>query len=101
MCVNAVCTIDSSLWEAFSDPPRAPGTLNTISKDARANRWWTGLIPSCSSANPMESTKSCAGCMNRFVVKCDAHIFARWLVSGSMKSSAAIGAVIASTMRTA
>src|SRR2546421_4300946 len=101
ICVKAVCTIDSSLCEVFSAPPRAPGTLNTIKRDARANRWWTGLMPSCSRAKPIESTNSCAGCMNRFVVKCDAHILARWFVSGSIKRRAANGAVIASTIRSA
>src|SRR5205823_3588660 len=99
MCVKAEWTVDCTLCAAFSLPPSAPGILNTIRRDASAKRWWTGLMPSRSRPRPIASTNSCAGCMKRLVVKCDVHILARWLVSGSMNSTAASGAVIASTIR--
>src|SRR6266851_4905317 len=65
----APSTLDCILCAAFSAPPRAPGTLNTIRREARAKRWWTTLPPLRSSANPMVSTNSWAGCMKRLVVK--------------------------------
>src|SRR5690348_10524067 len=100
-CFTASCSVDWTLCAAFSLPPMAPGTLKTIRRDASANRWWIGLTPVRSSANPIESTNSCAGCMKRLVVKWLIHIFDRWLLSGSMNSSAARGAVMASTTRIA
>src|SRR6266581_1944416 len=101
ICLNAVKTVDSSLWAAFSAPPIAPGILKTINSEARAKRWWTGLMPSCSRASPTDSTKSCIGCMKRLVVKCVLHALARCWVSGSMSRSPASGAVTASTTSTA
>src|SRR2546430_5872004 len=101
ICLKAVKTVDSSLCAAFSVPPIAPGILKTIRSEARANRWWTGVMPSCSRASPTDSTKSCIGCMKRLVVKCELHALARCWVSGSMSRSPASGAVTASTTSTA
>src|SRR6266545_896895 len=55
MWPSALRAVDSRRCAAFSAPPIAPGILNTMSSDARAKRWWTGVKPSCSRARPTDS----------------------------------------------
>src|ERR1700680_4325891 len=60
-------SVDSNLWAMVSAPPRAPGPSNTARSAPRAKRWYTGGSPPFSSAKPIDSTNSWAGCMRRFV----------------------------------
>src|SRR6266849_290515 len=96
---KAALTVVSSLCATFSEPPIAPGTLNTTSRAAKANRWWTGVNPFFSIAKPIARTNSWAGCIKRLVMNSELHCLAMWCVSGSVKRRPASGAVMASTTR--